>query len=317
MKKRILSVVACAALLITTLFSIVAMPASAASATLTVSDVTGKVGDTVEVVFNISANSYLVSGDFVVTYDSSLLKLVPNAYNGTYCAPNKSILSGESFFNQTKAGEFVLAYASNSAKGATASGKLFALKFEIIGASAPSTNVVLTASPLVGCNNGDDFDITPSVSGGKVTIQGGYDGWNFMQEQLIVEGNENVTVNADGSWTITGYMALAPRFTFNYAEYQYIAQWVESTKGVKIKFLDRDPLFDDGCEQDWNGDGNGYGQNEFYLYAQWVGPDAYPAGTYKETNGIKGVFDWCTANAGWGNTGSATARAIYIYPEEG
>ncbi len=140
--------------------------------------------------------------------------------------------------------------------------------------------------------------------------------YKLLDEAYIAEGADYITINEDGTWTITGPIALAPYLTFDYTVHTNIIQQFTSTAGVSITILDRDPLANDGAD-DPNGDGNGYGDHWINLFGNWEGPDYYPAGEVNRTDSIKGVYDWNVPNAGWGNTGYATVRAIYITPADG
>ncbi len=125
---------------------------------------------------------------------------------------------------------------------------------------------------------------------------------DLMLESYIVDGAQNVTVNSDGSWTITGSIVLAPQVTFNYNEYAYLAQMLTANAEVKITLLDRDP---DGM----------YSEHWIDLYSAWGNAsNYYPTGTYDSVDSIKEVYDWNVETSGWGNTGTATVRAIYIDP---
>jgi len=132
--------------------------------------------------------------------------------------------------------------------------------------------------------------------------------YELLNPNWIAEGAENVTVNADGTWTITGNIGLAPdpALTLDYTVYYNIIQKFEVVGGgVAITLLDRDP--------------NGvYEDHWINLYGQWVGGNLYPEGVHDRTDSIKGVFDWCINNAGWGNTDNLfTVRGVYIEPESG
>ncbi|MBQ4618254.1 MAG: dockerin type I repeat-containing protein [Clostridia bacterium] len=132
--------------------------------------------------------------------------------------------------------------------------------------------------------------------------------YEMMNPAWIAEGAENVTVNEDGTWTVTGNIGIAPdpAPTLDYTVYYNIIQkWTSVGGGVKVTVLDRDP--------------NGvYEDHWINLYGQWVGGEFFPEGETNQTNSIKSVFDWCTANLGWGNTNNQfTVRAVYIEPEAG
>ena len=130
---------------------------------------------------------------------------------------------------------------------------------------------------------------------------------NFLDSAMIAEGAENVTVNEDGSWTITGTVALAPHVTFDYTVHQFITLDMTTDTPLKITILDRDPLAEDD-----NPDDNGYGEHWIGLYDNWEGPSHFPVGDYNATNSIQGIYNWNVQYSGWGNAGYATARAIYL-----
>ena len=117
---------------------------------------------------------------------------------------------------------------------------------------------------------------------------------NLLDATGIWSGAENVTVNADGSWTITGPVnaSLTTPVTLSYNEYTHVYQDI-AEGAVSITLLDRDPA---GVYQDhW-----------INLYGQWAGPNFYPAEGYTNNDSIQGVYNWCTTNAGWLNTGLYT-----------
>ncbi|MBQ7670054.1 MAG: dockerin type I repeat-containing protein [Clostridia bacterium] len=122
---------------------------------------------------------------------------------------------------------------------------------------------------------------------------------DFLDETTIAEGSENVTVNGDGSWSVTGNFALAPNLEFDYTKTVNIVQKFTSDVPVKITLLDRDP---DGV----------YGDHWIGLYDNFVGPEYYPAGSYDRTDNLSGIWTWNVKNSGWKNSGKATVRAIYV-----
>ncbi|MGN0172129.1 MAG: hypothetical protein ACI39E_05040 [Acutalibacteraceae bacterium] len=143
--------------------------------------------------------------------------------------------------------------------------------------------------------------IVLTMSFSVLAIQASADGvgYDFLQESYITEGRQNVTINADGSWTVKGNFTLEPNITYNFSVYKYLFQDFTSDVEFKVTILDRDP---NGVYEDhWIG-----------LYDNWVGPAYFPVGTYKSTDGIDGIYNWNIAHAGWGNSGTATVRAIFV-----
>ena len=317
MQKRLLGVLIVLAMLATTVFSVAVVPANAAinSAVLTVGTVSGALGDVVEVDVSVSTNAYIVNGDFTVTYDAAVLRLVDNAYDGEAYSINSAILPGTFHAGGAAAeGVFKLSYASSDWKGKSAGGKLFSIKFEIIAENTTETAISVSADPLRG-NNGvdnpnsfgetDDFDIPYTANAGKVTISGGFDGTDFLQERFIAEGRDNITINADGSWVATGNFALAPYLTYDYNVLKYVSLDFTASVPVKITFCDEDP--NGQYETHWIG-----------LYDNWVGPEKFPAGTYDKVEAINGIYNWNIPNSNWGNTnGIANVRAVYVEFEGG
>ncbi|MGN0172342.1 MAG: dockerin type I repeat-containing protein [Acutalibacteraceae bacterium] len=120
-------------------------------------------------------------------------------------------------------------------------------------------------------------------------------GYDFLQETYIAEGRDNVTINSDGSWTVTGNFALSIGLTYEFNVYKYLFQNFTSDVEYKVTILDRDP---NGVYEDhWIG-----------LYDNWVGPQYFPVGTYKDVNGVDGIYNWNK----WGDNGKATITAIYV-----
>ena len=149
-----------------------------------------------------------------------------------------------------------------------------------------------TEGKALGHNYGND----------EVCDRCGKFGWiDLLVESYIVEGAENVTVNSDGSWTVTGNITLLPNVTFDYDVFAWLAQTLTADAEVSITVLDMDP--------------NGlYGTNWITLYSLWGDSNAYPAGIHDRIDSIKDVYDFNVEYSGWGNTGTATFRAIYIEP---
>ena len=309
---KLLAMIGTLALLMTAICSMTVTSANAAinSAVLTVGNVSGALGDVVEVDVSVSADAYIVNGDFTVTYDPAVLRLVENAYDGEAYSINEAILPGTYHAGGAAAeGIFKLSYASSDWQGKAAAGKLFSIKFEIVAENTASTVISVTADPLRG-NNGvdnpnsfgetDDFDVPYTVNDGTVTITGGYDGTDFLQERFIAEGRDNITIHEDGSWTVTGNFALAPYLTYDYTTLQYVSLDFTADVPVKITFCDEDP----------NGE---YDTHWIGLYDNWKGPEYFPAGTFDEVQSILGIYNWCIANANWGNkNGVANVRAVYV-----
>ncbi|MBQ9413667.1 MAG: hypothetical protein IJU16_00910 [Clostridia bacterium] len=127
---------------------------------------------------------------------------------------------------------------------------------------------------------------------------------DFLQQKYIAEHAENIKINADGTWTVTGNFALAPYYTFEYGTVKNIDLQFETDVPVSITLLDRDP--NGTLEQ------GGYGDHWINLYANWVGTNYFPAGANNWQTTINGIWNWSIANANWKNTGTATARAIYV-----
>ena len=125
---------------------------------------------------------------------------------------------------------------------------------------------------------------------------------DFLQEAYIAEGAENIQIEEDGTWTVTGNFALAPNTTIDYMTQKYIFQYFTSDVPVKITVLDRDPQWVSGDTP------VGYGQHWIGLYDNWVGPEYFPAGTYERCDNFSGIYTWNK----WNPEGKATIRAIYF-----
>lgn len=298
MKKTWISVALSVSLLLMMLLGVMVVPASASNTTtLTVSNTAGELGETIEVSISVSENSYLVNGDLNLTYDTNYLRYVPDSceaspmLSGVYWAANEPI-----------AGEVRISFASIASVGITDEGVLFTLQFEIINKDTIQTGISLQASPLCGCNGGDDFDVKPLITGGTIGIVGGADPWNFLQEAFLVSGQENVSIDENGIWTVTGDFSLSPDFTLDYTDWQHIAQKFTTNTPVKITLVDRDPL-------------GVYGEHSIGLYDNFVGPQFYPASSYDQVNSILGIYNWNIANSGWKNTGLATIDEVIVHFE--
>ncbi|MBQ9414984.1 MAG: hypothetical protein IJU16_07660, partial [Clostridia bacterium] len=147
-----------------------------------------------------------------------------------------------------------------------------------------------------------------SVAGVTAAAEGKTIDGDFLKEEYIADGRDNITINSDGSWTVTGDFALSPYLIFDYAQVQPLVQTFITNVPVKITFLDRDP---NGTEAD-----PGYGDHWVGLYDNWVGPQDFPAGEYDRTDDMSGIWKWNTDPAhqdpAWGNTGTVAVRAIYF-----
>lgn len=125
-------------------------------------------------------------------------------------------------------------------------------------------------------------------------VEAGY--LDIMNIDNVVEGAENVTVNEDGSWTITGKIGIAVNQTYDLDTVKYIYQDLDAATEVKIFFYDAVA-------------GTGFG-----LYDNWVGPTYYPVGNYTGNDGISGIYSYNNYTVGEGNV--ATLTSVYIeFPE--
>ena len=112
----------------------------------------------------------------------------------------------------------------------------------------------------------------------------------------VVEGAENVTVNEDGSWTITGNFAMAVNATYDINTISYIYQHLDAATPVKITLYD------------------GYANKWIGLYDNWVGPQYFPVGEYNSNDGVIGIYNW---NKFPTQDGIATLTSIYFEFEGG
>ena len=90
----------------------------------------------------------------------------------------------------------------------------------------------------------------------------------------VVEGAENVTVNEDGSWTITGKVAMAVNAEYDLDTVKFICQQLDAKTPVKITLYD------------------GYADKWIGLYDNWVGPQYFPVGTYDSNDNVEGIYNW-------------------------
>ncbi len=112
----------------------------------------------------------------------------------------------------------------------------------------------------------------------------------------VVEGAENVTVNEDGSWTVTGNFAMAVNATYDINTISYIYQHLDAATPVKITLYD------------------GYADKWIGLYDNWVGPQYFPVGEYNSNDGVIGIYNW---NKFPTQDGIATLTSIYFEFEGG
>ncbi len=96
----------------------------------------------------------------------------------------------------------------------------------------------------------------------------------LLDTTYIVEGAENVAVNDDGSWTITGKVALAVNIEYDLDVVKNIYQKLDAVTPIKITLYD------------------GYADKWIGLYDNWVGPQFFPAGVYDGNNGVDGIYNW-------------------------
>ncbi len=112
----------------------------------------------------------------------------------------------------------------------------------------------------------------------------------LMNPDFIVEGNDNVTVNDDGTWTIKGDFALHCDINYDLDLVSNIRQHLTTNTPVKITLYDQ-PI------DKWIG-----------LYDNWVGPSHFPVGTYNANNGIKSVYAWNE----WDYADGADVTSVYF-----
>lgn len=297
MKKRILSVLACAALLITSMFSIVAVPAFAANnATLTVSDATAALNETVTVSVDTLANSYMVNGDLLVTYDASVLQFVAGSVEAGSAASN-FMFAG----NEVSKGTVKIAFVKNAVgKGLTAGGTFFTMQFKVISTKTVGTEINVAANNLNGNSGSDDYAMTATGNPGCVYIVGGtnpanpIDFLNTSNGYLTPETAANVTVNADGSWTATDSFSMAVRLDVDIDDYPSIGLWFESD--VEVEFT----LYDE------------YANKWFALESEWIGKNSgyFPVGGCNRTGDFGGVYTWNKLPMKEGNV--ANIHSIYV-----
>ena len=313
MKKSCVSVLLAVALMATMLFGVMTVPAFAANtATLTVTDAEGGLGDIVEISIDVSADSYLVNGDFDLIYDPTMLRYVADSCQAT------ALLDGAYWAsNEAVNGEVRISFASGESVGITAQGALFTLKFEIIDKYAMDTVLSLKAAPLRGCNGGDDFDIAATIKNGAVAIIGGVNPANpidFLNtsNNYIAQGAENVVVNADGSWTVSGNVTLEPNLDVDIDDYPKIGLILQSTVNVRVTFID------------------GFANKTIHLENEWVNnptKDGYflAKDGYNGLGDFGGIYTWNKFPMKEGNVanvqtikieldgkGTATLRALYM-----
>ncbi len=118
----------------------------------------------------------------------------------------------------------------------------------------------------------------------------------LLDESKITSGAENVTVNEDGSWSITGDVDIAPGVRYNYNDTPNLSQSFDSDVPYTIGFTDNlsGKTFDLGANLVEN------------VYK-------YPLGVYEMVQGISGIYTWSVQNADWPDTkGAAQVDAIAI-----
>ncbi|MGN0172583.1 MAG: thioester domain-containing protein, partial [Acutalibacteraceae bacterium] len=123
---------------------------------------------------------------------------------------------------------------------------------------------------------------------------------DFLQKEYIAEGAENITIDENGDWIITGNIALAPNFAYNYSVLPYLKLSAQSDVPYQIVLLDR------------SADGS-YNDHYINLYANYVGTDWFPAGVYHQADSIKAIYDYNIAYGDWTNQDdNAAVTSIYI-----
>ena len=65
-----------------------------------------------------------------------------------------------------------------------------------------------------------------------------YTDFDFLKTEYLVEGAENVTVNADGSWAVSGDFVLAPKAKLDYTQALSLVQQFSTNVPVEITVLD-------------------------------------------------------------------------------
>lgn len=119
----------------------------------------------------------------------------------------------------------------------------------------------------------------------------------LMDDSYILSGADNVTVNADGSWTVTGDFVLRCDINYNVDAVTHIKQHLTTNTPVKIRIYDQ-PF------NQW-----------ISLYDYWVGGDFFPVGTYNENDSLLGIYNWMVHHGGWDPAAfvdGANVSAVYF-----
>ncbi len=199
MAKRICAVVLAVTMLITMLVTgISAVRASADTESATVTFDIGTVeavkGDYVEIPISISENSQLVNADLYVRFDATKLNLDETYFadtesaNGECCYQvNTELIKGGWMYlgNEVEPGVFRFVMATGGS-GLTASGEIIRLGFEVLTDEPGLAELEFEASPCVGFDGTDDYDIAYSVNAGGVYV---------LNDVLIGDFDGNGTVN--------------------------------------------------------------------------------------------------------------------------
>ncbi|MBQ3093615.1 MAG: hypothetical protein IJC52_00435, partial [Clostridia bacterium] len=320
--KKVLSVALAMLMLLTSVFSVVAVPASAAGNTVefTLSSPSGKTGDTVYVDFTVPEGHNVVNSNMYVHWDASILAPAniythPSDGSATCCEANTAVLGSSTMYNLGQVGdnEFRFVFAK-AGKGITAGGTLFTMAFTIISNNALTSAISLTCDPLRGNTTGavaDDYDIAYTVKGGVVTITDGKEpvvaacgGINMLDmDKLVGATNATVTKQVDGSWYIkstgAGSVAIAGPGTYDASTLQYTHIAITSD----VPFIVA--LFDAANNKWMNSNGDFFPQ----FNTAWNQPA--PAGEYALSLDTEGCYTWD------GSALPATVQlsSIYIEPQ--
>lgn len=107
----------------------------------------------------------------------------------------------------------------------------------------------------------------------------------LLNEASITSGRNHVTVNADGSWSITGNVELSPGVIYDYNEMGNLSQWFESDVPYTICVTDN------------------LSHQTFDLAANFVeGTYRYPLGSFEAVNDMGGIYRWSVKNSQWPET---------------
>lgn len=142
--------------------------------TVTVGEVMGEIGQTVQVPVSVSEGHYLVNARIFLTYDPTVLelqKVCDDEDNPYFEDVNTEIIDSSCMwaFAAPSAGKANFVFVSSSDQGNTAGGTLYTLTFKLLKESYKGA-ISVTVPEMRRNNGGEDYDAAVTLVNGAVNV---------------------------------------------------------------------------------------------------------------------------------------------------